>query len=133
MHDKSNRVTRWSVPVTPPPAAALADTLGRRRDRSDQSHDSPLLDPELLRRVGQRWSSPLVVPSDQLSLLEHWPSPPPPEQKLWSLRLRVRFERLSVDDDDDGRWYRAIFSNTFWAARILSKFKSPPVPWNAKN
>jgi hypothetical protein len=67
LHDKSNRVTRWSVPVTPPPAAALADTLGRRKDRSDQSHDSPLLDPELLRRVGQHWSSPLVVPSDQLS------------------------------------------------------------------
>jgi hypothetical protein len=78
------------------------------------------MDPELLRRVWQRWSSLLVVPSDKLLLPEHWPSPaptPPKEQKLWSLRLRVRFERLSIDDDDDSDFFQH-----FLGDRILSRF-----------
>ena len=120
LQDKSNRVTRWSILWIP---------LGWRKDRSDQSDRDSWVEMEAFWRLSSSRPQPSVVTSDPLSslALEHWPLEP-------KLRVRRLSDDEDDDDDDDGwRWYRAIFSKTFCASLILSKFKSPPVPWKAKN
>lgn len=53
--------------------------------------------------------------------------------ELEQLRLsQLRFCRFSASCCCSC-WYRAIFSSTFWAARIFSKFRRPPVPLKARN